>query len=65
MEALIGRSFGPYQIVAPLGAGAMGKVYKAVQGGPLNRFVALKVLPHQLALDPEFNARFIAVGPGI
>jgi eukaryotic-like serine/threonine-protein kinase len=48
---------GPYEIVAPLGAGAMGEVYRA-RDTKLNRDVALKVLPERFALDPDRSARF-------
>jgi Tol biopolymer transport system component len=48
---------GPYQVIAPLGAGGMGEVYRA-RDTALNRDVALKVLPAQFALDPERLARF-------
>jgi len=51
------RRLGPYEIVGPLGAGAMGEVYKA-RDPKLNREVALKVLPPLLALDPDRVARF-------
>ena len=47
-----GRRVGPYEIVAPLGAGAMGEVYRACDT-KLNRIVALKVLPERFALDPD------------
>lgn len=57
MEDLSGRSFGPYRIVAPLGAGGMASVYKAYQPA-VDRHVALKVLPRHLAQDREFLARF-------
>ncbi len=57
MENLTGRQFGPYQIVAPLGEGGMAAVYKAYQPS-MERYVALKVLPRQLASDPQFVARF-------
>ena len=57
MEDLSGRSFGPYRIVAPLGAGGMASVYKAYQPA-VDRYVALKVLPRHLAQDHEFLARF-------
>ena len=52
-----GRRVGPYEIVAPLGAGAMGEVYRACDT-KLNRIVALKVLPERFALDPDRLARF-------
>ena len=52
-----GLRVGPYEIVAPLGAGAMGEVYRA-RDTKLNRSVALKVLPERFALDPDRSARF-------
>ena len=52
-----GLRVGPYEIVAPLGAGAMGEVYRA-RDTKLNRDVALKVLPELFALDPDRLARF-------
>jgi serine/threonine protein kinase/Tol biopolymer transport system component len=52
-----GRRVGPYEIIAPLGAGAMGEVYRA-RDTKLNRDVALKVLPERFALDPDRSARF-------
>jgi serine/threonine protein kinase/Tol biopolymer transport system component len=52
-----GLRVGPYQIVAPLGAGAMGEVYRACDT-KLNREVALKVLPELFARDPDRLARF-------
>ncbi|MDW8277445.1 MAG: protein kinase [Anaerolineales bacterium] len=57
MEDLTGRQFGPYQIVAPLGEGGMAAVYKAYQPS-MERYVALKVLPRQMAQSEEFLARF-------
>jgi Tol biopolymer transport system component len=48
---------GSYEIVALLGAGAMGEVYRA-QDTRLNRDVALKVLPPPFAVDPDRLARF-------
>ena len=48
---------GAYKIVAPLGAGGMGEVYKA-RDTRLNRTVAIKVLPSDLAADPDRRARF-------
>ncbi len=57
MEDLTGKQFGPYQIVAPLGEGGMAAVYKAYQPS-MERFVAIKVLPRQMAHSEEFIARF-------
>ena len=48
---------GPYEIVALIGVGAMGEVYRA-RDTKLNRDVALKVLPPLFALDPDRVARF-------
>jgi serine/threonine protein kinase len=47
-----GRRVGSYDILAKLGAGGMGEVYKA-HDTTLNRDVAIKVLPDVMALDPE------------
>jgi Tol biopolymer transport system component len=52
-----GRRIGPYDVVAPLGAGAMGEVYRA-RDTTLNRDVALKVLPELFAVDADRLARF-------
>src|SRR5574341_43253 len=54
---LIGQSLGPYQIVEQIGAGGMGTVYKAYQPS-MDRYVAVKVLPDNLARDPQFLKRF-------
>ncbi len=48
---------GPYEIVAPLGAGGMGEVYRA-RDTRLDREVAIKVLPQHLSRSPEFKQRF-------
>jgi Tol biopolymer transport system component/tRNA A-37 threonylcarbamoyl transferase component Bud32 len=52
-----GRRLGPYEIVAPLGAGGMGEVYRA-RDTRLGREVAVKVLPQQLSANPDLRARF-------
>src|SRR5580700_4002820 len=52
-----GHKLGPYEIVAPLGAGGMGEVYRA-KDTKLKREVALKVLPDSFTADPDRMARF-------
>jgi eukaryotic-like serine/threonine-protein kinase len=54
---LIGQSLAQYRITAALGAGGMGEVYRATDT-KLGRDVAIKVLPKELAPDPERLARF-------
>ena len=57
MPLSVGARLGPYEIVAPLGAGGMGEVYKA-RDTRLERSVAVKILPAALAADPQFRERF-------
>jgi serine/threonine-protein kinase len=57
MALTAGTRRGPYEILAPIGAGGMGEVYRALDT-KLKREVALKVLPDFFASDPERMARF-------
>ena len=52
-----GMRLGPYEILAAIGAGGMGEVYRA-RDTRLDRLVAIKVLPVHLAGDPALRARF-------
>src|SRR6187401_2587097 len=52
-----GTRLGPYDIVAPLGQGGMGEVYRA-HDAKLNRTVAIKILPEAFAADADRVARF-------
>src|SRR6266446_9372807 len=52
-----GDKLGPYEILAPLGAGGMGEVYRA-RDTKLEREVAIKILPDAFARDPARLARF-------
>ncbi|HUP63637.1 MAG TPA: serine/threonine-protein kinase, partial [Thermoanaerobaculia bacterium] len=52
-----GSNLGPYEIVAPIGAGGMGEVYRA-RDTRLDRSVAIKILPTTLASNPALRARF-------
>jgi eukaryotic-like serine/threonine-protein kinase len=56
-DALVGHSFGGYQVVSALGAGGMGEVYRA-HDATLARDVAIKVLPQLFTADSERLARF-------
>src|SRR5262252_2246074 len=57
MPLVAGDRLGSYEIVAPIGAGGMGEVYRA-SDTRLKREVALKVLPEIFAGDPARMARF-------
>src|SRR5436309_15793370 len=52
-----GTRLGPYEIQSPLGAGGMGEVYRA-RDTRLERTVAVKILPAQVAGDVQFRERF-------
>ncbi len=55
--SLEGQTLGKYQVLAPLGAGGMARVYRAYHA-QLDRYVAVKVLRGDLLAEPEFLARF-------
>jgi serine/threonine protein kinase len=57
MPIALGSHLGPYRILAPLGAGGMGEVYRA-RDEQLLREVAIKVLPQSTARDDGAIARF-------
>jgi eukaryotic-like serine/threonine-protein kinase len=52
-----GTKLGPYEIVAPLGAGGMGEVYRA-RDTRLDRTIVIKILPPHLSDDPTLRQRF-------
>ena len=52
-----GTKIGPYAILAPLGAGGMGEVYRA-RDSRLKREVAIKILPETFSEGPDRLARF-------
>src|SRR6187397_2573162 len=57
MAIAAGVRLGPYEIVAAIGAGGMGEVYRA-RDTRLDRIVAIKILPTHLAADPQLRERF-------
>jgi serine/threonine protein kinase/WD40 repeat protein len=57
MALSAGDKLGPYEVVAPLGAGGMGEVYRA-RDTRLDRTVAIKVLPEHIAQRGDVRARF-------
>src|SRR5207342_3748255 len=57
MPVSAGTRLGPYEVVAPIGAGGMGEVYRA-RDTRLERTVAIKVLPQHLSSSPEVRQRF-------
>jgi len=57
MSVAPGVRLGIYEVLAPLGSGGMGEVYRA-RDTRLNRLIAIKILPAATADDPERRARF-------
>ena len=57
MNLVAGTRLGPYEIQSPVGAGGMGKVYRA-RDTRLDRTVAIKVLSPRVSSDPDRRARF-------
>ncbi len=57
MALTAGTRLGPYEILAPLGAGGMGEVYRA-RDTRLDRTVAIKILPQHLSDNPTLRQRF-------
>ena len=64
MAVAQGSQLGPFEILNPIGAGGMGEVYKA-RDTRLDRLVAIKILPPQVAAAPELRDRFEREGRAI
>ena len=64
MSITPGTCLGPYEILAPLGAGGMGEVYRA-RDPRLGREVAIKVLPSHLSSNPQLRERLDRDAPAI
>src|SRR5579863_7055617 len=64
MPLSAGDKLGPYEILAPIGAGGMGEVYRA-RDSRLGRDVAVKVLSGHLANDPQALERFEREGKAV
>jgi eukaryotic-like serine/threonine-protein kinase len=56
MPLSVGARLGPYEVLAAIGAGGMGEVYRA-RDTRLDRSVAIKVLPPEFSTDPDRRAR--------
>ena len=63
MSQTVGDRLGPYEILAPIGAGGMGEVYRA-KDTRLGRDVALKILPPHLAVDRDRLSQFSSRSAG-
>lgn len=57
MPLSVGQRLGPYEVLAPIGVGGMGEVYRALDTR-LDRTVAIKILPTQFSEDSEAKQRF-------
>src|SRR5262245_62342870 len=57
MPLAVGTRLGPYEILAPLGSGGMGEVYRA-KDTRLDRTVAIKILPSHLSSNADYKQRF-------
>ncbi|HEU5256851.1 MAG TPA: hypothetical protein VFU28_12725 [Vicinamibacterales bacterium] len=57
MSVTTGARIGAYEVLAPIGRGGMGEVYRA-RDARLKRDVALKILPESFASDPDLLAQF-------